>query len=877
MNIAWFTPFHKTSAIGKIGIQICDTLAARGHEVDVWAYETENTLQTNLPVKHYTPADIDVAELAKYDYVIYNMGNHATFHWAIYEVLAKFPGIVILHDRTMQSFFRINRFGIDESIPFDEVKQYFIEVMRSEYGEDGANLAKNYNESADKPDVALFQSCALPVLYPIVSKATAVFTHTANFARDIEEKYNTPTGFAYLPYRANQAKQANTTPGSYTRKDGKMLIVSNGLVHSVKRLDKICLALVEDQSLRDQIDFVVIGNCDGPFGDRLKTLASKELQGCLHMLGYLSYDEMENILSMADVCINMRYPNSEVCSLSLFEQYALGKPVIAIDSGVYGEMSDDCIVKIPIENEIEGLKEKLHWLIDYPEERTRIGQNAKAFLEKECTYERYASTLEDFLVHVCDQQSKRAEEKAYVEKVRKTMADLHLNRETTPKAFEDLLYGMQKSLCIPRPTYEQKTIALWFAFPYEIKGLHREGISKYMSRLARALMDYTDYNLEVWSYSLNQEEMEIIFSDELLSEDPAVARRILLVNENNFREALNIPLYLRAVERDISPEKDNLAVLASEYSKADIFIPAIIYLDNVIGTNRKLVVPAHDMAVKYHYEDFTWKQRSYVYLSRNIDSAIERLARHGAVMVSLSDAVRKSHILTCIDNVREEDTFFVHVPEIMPNYEGTTFSRERLDAAQVPEEYLFYPTQIRPHKNLETVINALCMLKKRDHREIPLVLTGVLDDVPNVRRAVEECHMEDQLIFLKNVDDDMLLQLYHFAAAVPVPTLMEGGFPVQALEAIHLNVPTIVSSIPVVTERIVNAGETPENTTLQIFDPSSAEDMYNKLAYVLSHRDDVVQKQMIFKDKLGKYTWKDAIQKYEEVFVRARQKEIYGQ
>ena len=49
MKIAWFTPFVKTSAIGKVSAQICEELS-RHHAVEIWTPHREDLQETSVPV-----------------------------------------------------------------------------------------------------------------------------------------------------------------------------------------------------------------------------------------------------------------------------------------------------------------------------------------------------------------------------------------------------------------------------------------------------------------------------------------------------------------------------------------------------------------------------------------------------------------------------------------------------------------------------------------------------------------------------------------------------------------------------------------------------------------------------------------------------------
>ena len=71
-------------------------------------------------------------------------------------------------------------------------------------------------------------------------------------------------------------------------------------------------------------------------------------------------------------------------------------------------------------------------------------------------------------------------------------------------------------------------------------------------------------------------------------------------------------------------------------------------------------------------------------------------------------------------------------------------------------------------------------------------------DVPEVDMTINRNKLYDKVICLSTVSENELFSIYRYAAAVVVPTLFEGGFPLQACEAIYMDTPLVLSDIPVV-------------------------------------------------------------------------------
>jgi hypothetical protein len=105
VRIAWFTPFQKSSAIGRFS-RLVTTELARSAEVDIWHPAAEETHPTQLPTISL-PDDLvlEPGALAAYDMCVYNLGDHLGFHRQVFQTARTIPGVVVLHDFVMHHFF----------------------------------------------------------------------------------------------------------------------------------------------------------------------------------------------------------------------------------------------------------------------------------------------------------------------------------------------------------------------------------------------------------------------------------------------------------------------------------------------------------------------------------------------------------------------------------------------------------------------------------------------------------------------------------------------------------------------------------------------------------------------------------------------------
>jgi glycosyltransferase involved in cell wall biosynthesis len=796
------------------------------------------------------------------------MGNFAGNHREIWDVMQRFPGILLLHDQLMQNFFaQITMFPEYGGDAQSGEKQY-LHLMRRVYGVPGEAAARAvYRSYSNGQSVRLWDSeaaLAFPLLEPLLFKSQAVFSHAAFMLRTIARQFHGPTGYAYLPFMKEPAGNSAVLPAEF--QDGsKALVVSTGIVHPVKRIDRVTEMLLANPDIAQKVRYVVIGSFGGPYGEELAALAEGPLKGCLYLLGYQPDGVMEAFLEKADFCINLRYPNSEVCSKSLIDQMAYQNPVIVLNSGVFAEMPDDCVIKISRENEAAGLAQAFRVLLEDPEQCSMIARQAARFVEENCTPAVYASRFLSLVDTIKPTVAANRLVHQTIDINRRVLDELALTEQSSPWILQRLSGELASVMgAVRQEDSSEKTLGIWLAFPYKLS-LRREGITRFLLYMLLALLEEYPVCCELWTYSINEKEIRASFA--ALLNDEAFQGRVKLVTEKNFREEFAVPSYKAVVPVAVNEKLDNLAELAREYSQASAFVTAIVYLDNVIGTGKRLFAPVHDLSMHVHYDDFVVKDPMSKARHVDVRSRAENLARAGAFMFSNSEHVRRDQVLRYISSLDPTSTGVVYLPVNIPRHlkdhlvdEWTLRQKFNLN-----HEYIFYPTQVRPYKNVSVLVEALHILLGRS-RDLDLVLTGSPADVPEVYNAIKEHKLQQRVISLSSVAENELYSLYRYAAAAAVPTLFEGGFPWQACEALFMDTPLALSDIPVVRERIEFHGMTVESSGLELFPPNDPLACADALEKIIRNREATLLAQQTFKHTFLSYSWKDAVIHYYRLF-----------
>lgn len=167
-------------------------------------------------------------------------------------------------------------------------------------------------------------------------------------------------------------------PADVSRKNGRSYLVGYvGVMSSQDGLDILLDVAEHVRSLgRRDVQFTCVGT--GPaFSDLQKILKEKHLGEMVTFTGRISDEELLEILSTADVCVNPDKPcvmNDISTMIKIMEYMALGKPIVQFDLKEGRISAQDASLYCDSSNPVADFAEKLLWLLDHPEERRRMGE-----------------------------------------------------------------------------------------------------------------------------------------------------------------------------------------------------------------------------------------------------------------------------------------------------------------------------------------------------------------------------------------------------------------------------------------------------------------------------------------------------------------------
>lgn len=140
---------------------------------------------------------------------------------------------------------------------------------------------------------------------------------------------------------------------------------------------------------RCDIHFTCVGT--GPAVPEMRQMVEQlGLSGTMNFTGRISDEELLDILSTADVCVNPDRPcemNDISTMIKIMEYMALGKPIVQFDMKEGRFSAGDASLYADSGKGVIDLAEKILWLLDNPEERRRMGGFGKARIENQLAWE----------------------------------------------------------------------------------------------------------------------------------------------------------------------------------------------------------------------------------------------------------------------------------------------------------------------------------------------------------------------------------------------------------------------------------------------------------------------------------------------------------
>lgn len=182
-------------------------------------------------------------------------------------------------------------------------------------------------------------------------------------------------------------------------------------------------------------------------------------------------------------------------------------------------------------------------------------------------------------------------------------------------------------------------------------------------------------------------------------------------------------------------------------------------------------------------------------------------------------------------------------------------------------KFFFYASQLRPNKNVLTLLRAYEYLLRKRFVGHKLIMTGNPYGWAPVQKFIEEHHLENDVLFLHGLKVQELAACYKLADLAVNPSLSEGGCPFTFTEALSVDTPVVMARIPVTEEVLTD----PELQDMTFFDPYDWLSLADRIEWALAHRDDLLSIQRRTYAELLRRTWADVVDEHLVVLERIAQ------
>lgn len=319
----------------------------------------------------------------EYDGYLYHMGNHPAYHREIYDMLCRFPGVVVLHEANLHAFF-LNQ----------EAPATYVQAMGYSQGLRGVVAARQVLAGRCEPPVEQYG-----LVGRIANLSLGIIVHSRAAARAVAAQTGTPVTYIPLGVTLPAGAGAGAPELLAHFPAGTLILASFGHIAPSKRIEVVLRVLARMRTTLPPFRYLLVGQPVAGYG--VETLIDElGLGDVVFLTGFSPPETFDRYLQYTDVGINLRTsPTGGEMSAALLQMIAAGQPVVVSDVDAFAELPDDAVWKIKQDaTEEEQIAAALSRLSDDPSLRQRIGERARQYVQDHHAMDeaarRYLETVE---------------------------------------------------------------------------------------------------------------------------------------------------------------------------------------------------------------------------------------------------------------------------------------------------------------------------------------------------------------------------------------------------------------------------------------------------------------------------------------------------
>lgn len=398
IRVGWFSPISTQTGIAQYSRNVLEEvqrlMPKDRIEVIVFHPATSDTVvEMPYPTIELSDSLIHSDLPALYDIAIYHLGNNEKNHGPIYTAMRKHPGIVVLHDYVYQHYLAgVSTQGGYVGPAFGGLVHTLAGMPAFDFLADSGVLKTDEGNVLFVPWDGQW-GCLVPMGDRLAQLGTAAIVHSDYARAGLGADFAGTALQLFMPRPDAQQQLAPIAP-----EGSRIHIVCGGHIGSTKGLRLLTAAFAADPSLKTQFRVTIAGfGSDKSFLRLLEDdIRDSGLTSCFELRVDPDDDAFADVMAAADVFYNLRYPNTEGASLSLVEQLAYHRPVIAYRSGCFAEVPDEACFFLDKLGDVAELAAQLGHIARNRKELHTRGE-AAWHVVRDATAAKYAKGLVDFL------------------------------------------------------------------------------------------------------------------------------------------------------------------------------------------------------------------------------------------------------------------------------------------------------------------------------------------------------------------------------------------------------------------------------------------------------------------------------------------------
>jgi glycosyltransferase involved in cell wall biosynthesis len=341
----------------------------RFYDVECVVHETsvdEPWILANFPIR-------DVAffrnHANSYDRIVYAFGN-SSFHAHMFDLLAGFPGVVILHDFFLSGVLAWMG-DVGQRSPEDFLRELYIT-----HGLPALDYAANAGRAA--------AALRYPANHAVFGHALGVIVHSRWAIRRAREVFgaaiadkmvNLPLLRAVVPTRDRKAARRRLAIA-----DQAFVVCSFGFVAQTKMSERLLDAWGMSRAGRDGTSkLIFVGEHPaGEWGTTLReSIDAARGTPNVEITGYVEQAVYRDFLAAADLAVQLRTGSRGETSAAVMDCMAAGVAVIVNAHGTAAELADAAVMKLPDQVSTAQLAAAIDTLHDDAALRTQLGTRGR--------------------------------------------------------------------------------------------------------------------------------------------------------------------------------------------------------------------------------------------------------------------------------------------------------------------------------------------------------------------------------------------------------------------------------------------------------------------------------------------------------------------